>query len=153
MNTLFTARLGELSEKGCCHVPGKAPGWWSSQPGYKRLTTRPLWGREGTSCKHTSYTTYFITCCTYFGCCWDILTCLTVVHPVKYDLRCSVPARHNVTRHLALRLSGQAKIQNLKYIKKKKYCFFSPLIGLQSFILFFCLIFSVPSVWSVCIMV
>ena len=44
----------------------------------------------------------------------NIVTCLTVVHPVEYDLWCSVPARHNVAGHFALRLSRQAKIQDLR---------------------------------------
>lgn len=61
-----------------------------------------------------------LTGCTYFCCCWDILTCLTVVHPVEYDLWCSVPARHDVTGHFTLRLSGQAKVQNLKFNTENK---------------------------------
>lgn len=46
----------------------------------------------------------------------NIPTCLTVVHPVEYDLRCSVPARHNITRHFTLCLSCQAKIQDLRIV-------------------------------------
>lgn len=43
-------------------------------------------------------------------------TCLTVVHPVEYDLWCSVPSRHNITGHFALCLSCQAKIQDLRKV-------------------------------------
>lgn len=43
----------------------------------------------------------------------DIITCLTVVHPVEDDLWCSVPACHNITSHFTLCLSRQAKVQDL----------------------------------------
>lgn len=46
----------------------------------------------------------------------NIVTCLTVVHPVEYDLWCSVPARHNITSHFTLCLSCQTKVQDLRTV-------------------------------------
>lgn len=47
---------------------------------------------------------------------WDEgkVTGLCVVHPVEDDLRRSVPAGHNVTGHLRVRLPRQAEIQDLE---------------------------------------
>lgn len=40
-------------------------------------------------------------------------TCLTVVHPVEYDLWSSVPAGHHITSHLGLCVPRQAEVQDL----------------------------------------
>lgn len=40
-------------------------------------------------------------------------TVLVVVHPVEHDLGRSVPARGHVSRHLVVRLPGQAEVKDL----------------------------------------
>lgn len=51
--------------------------------------------------------------------CSIIITCLTVVHPVEYDLRCSVPTCHNIACHFALGLSCQTEIQDLTTVRDR----------------------------------
>lgn len=40
-------------------------------------------------------------------------TCHIIMHPVEHDLRCTVPSRGHIARHLIIRMSRQAKVQNL----------------------------------------
>lgn len=46
------------------------------------------------------------------------LACLVVVHPVQHDLRGSVPSCGNITRHLFISVTSQAKVKDLlKWLK------------------------------------
>lgn len=40
-------------------------------------------------------------------------TCHVVVHPVEHDLRRAIPSRGHIARHLIVRMSRQAKVQDL----------------------------------------
>lgn len=42
------------------------------------------------------------------------ITCLVVMHPVQHDLRSPVPPGSHIAGHLIIRVSGQAKIQDLQ---------------------------------------
>lgn len=59
------------------------------------------------------------------------LTCLWVVHPVEDNLWCSVPAGHNITRHLWICLTCKSKVQDLHtnvtvfYICQDSWCRYS----------------------------
>lgn len=69
-------------------------------------------GVENNFNKHTHYCV--IAQASAGVCLGDTVTCLTVVHPVEYDLWSSVPARHNIASHFTLCLSCQAKVQDLR---------------------------------------
>lgn len=47
------------------------------------------------------------------------LTCLVVVHPVQNYFWGSVPACNHVASHFSISMSGQAKIQDLQFTKRK----------------------------------
>ena len=72
--------------------------------------------REQTSACHINL--LFLFCFTRFPVDKREFTCLRVVHPVQYDLRSSVPARHHVAGHLRVRLPRQAEVQNLNQTEK-----------------------------------